>query len=85
MPNFTTHITALINFYIFQERVQVLEAHVEEARKRMVQLEILKQVSEQYIEIEMQFSHFLKGEQLLLVNIASVSEDAWRSMGVDPH
>ena len=49
-----------MNFYIFQERVQVLEAHVEEARKRMVQLEILKQVSEQYNEIAMHFYHVFR-------------------------
>jgi hypothetical protein len=32
-----------------QERVNVLEAHVEEARKRMIQFELLKQVSSLFI------------------------------------
>jgi hypothetical protein len=31
--------------YLEQDRVQVLEAHVEEARKRMLQMELLKQVN----------------------------------------
>lgn len=32
-------------FFLEQDRIQVLEAHVEEARKRMLQMELLKQVN----------------------------------------
>ena len=44
-PPRRVHVEVFVCFFFRQERVESLEASMEEARKRMVQFELLKQVT----------------------------------------